>query len=83
MSAVNAAIDAQRELQLPVRMGIATGEAELLAADLSGLDLVALMVDGVHFAESCCVRLVGAEIPGPFPRGDQTLASPDSSCTST
>ena len=29
MSAVNAAIDAQRELQLPVRMGLATGEAEL------------------------------------------------------
>jgi class 3 adenylate cyclase len=28
-SAVDAAIDAQRELQLPVRMGIATGEAEL------------------------------------------------------
>jgi class 3 adenylate cyclase len=29
MSAVNAAIDTQRELQLPVRMGLATGEAEL------------------------------------------------------
>ena len=29
MSAVNAAIDAQRELGLPVRMGLATGEAEL------------------------------------------------------
>jgi class 3 adenylate cyclase len=29
MSAVNAAIDAQRALELPVRMGIATGEAEL------------------------------------------------------
>jgi class 3 adenylate cyclase len=28
MSAVNAAIDPQRELQLPVRMGLATGEAE-------------------------------------------------------
>ena len=33
MSAVNAAIDAQRELQLPVRMGIATGEAELREGD--------------------------------------------------
>ena len=29
MCAVNAAIDAQRALELPVRMGIATGEAEL------------------------------------------------------
>ena len=28
-----------------------TALAELLAADLSGLDLVALMIDGVHFAE--------------------------------
>ncbi len=28
--------------------------ADLLAADLSGLDLVALMVDGVHFAETTC-----------------------------
>jgi class 3 adenylate cyclase len=36
MSAVNAAIDAQRELQLPVRMGIATGEAELRDGTISG-----------------------------------------------
>jgi predicted ATPase len=36
MSAVNAAIDAQRELQLPVRMGIATGEAELREGDYFG-----------------------------------------------
>ena len=33
MSAVNAAINAQRELQLPVRMGLATGEAELRDGD--------------------------------------------------
>jgi hypothetical protein len=32
-----------------------TALAELLAMDLSGLDVAALMVDGVHFAESCCV----------------------------
>ena len=31
-----------------------TALAELLSQDLSGLDLVALMIDGVHFAESCC-----------------------------
>jgi class 3 adenylate cyclase len=36
MSAVNAAIDAQRELQLPVRMGLATGEAELRDGDYFG-----------------------------------------------
>jgi transposase-like protein len=38
--------------------------AELLAADLSGLDLVALMVDGVHFAEHCCVVALGIDIDG-------------------
>ena len=36
MSAVNAAIDAQRALQLPVRMGLATGEAELRDGDYFG-----------------------------------------------
>jgi predicted ATPase/class 3 adenylate cyclase len=36
MSAVGAAIDAQRDLQLPVRMGIATGEAELRDDDYFG-----------------------------------------------
>ena len=35
-SAVDAAVDAQRELQLPVRMGIATGEAELRDGDYFG-----------------------------------------------
>jgi putative transposase len=38
--------------------------AELLSADLSGLDLVALMIDGVHFAESCCVVALGIDIEG-------------------
>lgn len=41
-----------------------TALAELLAKDLSGLDVVALMVDGVHFAESCCVVAVGIDIDG-------------------
>jgi len=41
-----------------------TALAELLAADLSGLDLVALMIDGVHFAESCCVVALGVGIDG-------------------
>jgi putative transposase len=41
-----------------------TALAELLAADLSGLDLVALMIDGVHFAESCCILALGIGIDG-------------------
>ena len=41
-----------------------TALADLLAADLSGLDLVALMIDGVHFAESCCVVALGIGIDG-------------------
>jgi putative transposase len=40
------------------------GLAELMAADLSGLDLVALMVDGVHFAEHTCVVALGIGIDG-------------------
>jgi len=41
-----------------------TALADLLAADLSQLDLVALMVDGVHFAQSCCVVALGIDIDG-------------------
>jgi transposase-like protein len=41
-----------------------TALSELLAADLSGLDLVALMIDGVHFAESCCIVAMGVDIDG-------------------
>ncbi len=41
-----------------------TALGDLLAADLSGVDLVALMVDGVHFAESCCVVALGIDIDG-------------------
>ena len=38
--------------------------AEMMATDLSGLDLVALMVDGVHFAEHCCIVALGIGIDG-------------------
>ena len=38
--------------------------AELLARPLADLDLVALMIDGVHFAESCCVVALGIDISG-------------------
>ena len=36
-----------------------TALAELLAVDLSGLDLVALMIDGVHFGDHLCVVALG------------------------
>ena len=38
--------------------------AELLAQDLSALDLVALMVDGIRVAEHCCVVALGITIDG-------------------
>jgi transposase-like protein len=41
-----------------------TALAELLAADLSGLDLVCLLVDGVHFGEHTCVVALGIGIDG-------------------
>ena len=43
---------------------IETALAELLAADLSELDLAAIMIDGVHFGESCCVVALGIDIDG-------------------
>jgi putative transposase len=41
-----------------------TALAELLSRDLSELDLVAVMIDGVHFAETCCVVALGIDIEG-------------------
>ena len=41
-----------------------TALAELLAADLSGLDLVALLIDGVHFGDHLCVVALGISIDG-------------------
>jgi putative transposase len=41
-----------------------TALAELLAADLSDLDLVCLMVDGVHFGEHTCVVALGIATDG-------------------
>ena len=38
--------------------------AELLAADLSGLDLVALLVDGIKVAEHTCVVALGISLDG-------------------
>jgi putative transposase len=47
--------------------------AEVLAADLTGLDLVALLVDGIRVADHTCVvalgiAIDGTKIPSPWPR---------------
>jgi transposase-like protein len=41
-----------------------TALADLLARPLGGLDLVALMVDGVHFGEHLCVVALGVDAEG-------------------
>lgn len=41
-----------------------TALAELLARPLDDLDLVAIMIDGVHFAAHCCVVALGIDITG-------------------
>jgi len=38
--------------------------ADLLARDLTDLDLVAIMIDGVHFADHLCVVALGIDIDG-------------------
>lgn len=68
-AAVEAAIDAQRELELPVRMGIATGEAEIRDGDYFGavLNRAARVMAAGHggqilVAESTTVLLSGVEL---------------------
>ncbi len=41
-----------------------TALAELMDADLTPLDIVAVMIDGVHFAGHCCVVALGIGIDG-------------------
>ncbi|MGH3588861.1 MAG: IS256 family transposase [Pseudonocardia sp.] len=41
-----------------------TALTDLLAKDLSELDLVAIMIDGVHFADHLCVVALGIDIGG-------------------
>ncbi len=41
-----------------------TALAELLGQDLTGLDVVALMVDGVHFGDHLCVVALGIGVDG-------------------
>jgi predicted ATPase len=75
MSAVDAAIDAQREVQLPVRMGIATGEAELRDGDYFGtvLNRAARVMAAGHggqilLAESTAVMLSRVDLVALGPR---------------
>jgi len=68
-SAVDAAMFAQRELELPVRMGLATGEAELRGADYFGavLNRAARVMAAGHggqilLAESTATVLSGVDL---------------------
>jgi predicted ATPase len=74
-SAVDAAVAAQRELELPVRMGIATGEAELRGADYFGtvLNRAARVMAAGHggqilLAESTAGLLSGVDLVDLGPR---------------
>jgi predicted ATPase/class 3 adenylate cyclase len=73
--AVDAAVAAQRALELPVRMGIATGEAELRGADYFGavLNRAARVMAAGHggqilLAESTAVLLSGVDLVDLGPR---------------
>jgi len=75
MSAVDAAVIAQRALELPVRMGIATGEAELRGADYFGtvLNRAARVMAAGHggqilLAESTAGLLSGVDLLDLGPR---------------
>ena len=83
MSAVNAAIDAQRELQLPVRMGLATGEAELRDGDYFGtvLNRAARVMAAGHggqilAAESTAGLLSGVDLIDLGPRRLRDVPTP-------
>jgi predicted ATPase len=74
-SAVDTAVAAQRELELPVRMGIATGEAELRGADYFGavLNRAARVMAAGHggqilLAESTAGLLSGVDLLDLGPR---------------
>ena len=82
-SAVETAIDAQRELQLPVRMGIATGEAELRDNDYFGtvLNRAARVMAAGHggqilVAESTAGLLSGVELMNLGPRRLRDVPNP-------
>ncbi|OBK75250.1 adenylate/guanylate cyclase domain-containing protein [Mycobacterium sp. 1164985.4] len=82
-AAVEAAVDAQRQLELPVRMGIATGEAEVRDGDYFGtvLNRAARVMAAGHggqilVAESTAVLLDGVELLNLGPRRLRDLPNP-------
>jgi class 3 adenylate cyclase len=82
-SAVDAAIAAQRELQLPVRMGIATGEAELRDGDYFGtvLNRAARVMAAGHggqilVADSTAILLSGLDLVDLGPRRLRDVPTP-------
>lgn len=82
-AAVDAAADAQRELQLPVRMGIATGEAEVRDNDYFGtvLNRAARVMAAGHggqilIADSTAGLLAAADLVDLGPRRLRDLPSP-------
>jgi predicted ATPase/class 3 adenylate cyclase len=82
-SAVDAAVAAQRALELPVRMGIATGEAELRDGDYFGavLNRAARVMAAGHggqilLAESTAVLLSGVDLVDLGPRRLRDLPTP-------
>jgi predicted ATPase len=82
-SAVDAAVAAQRHLELPVRMGIATGEAELRDADYFGtvLNRAARVLAAGHggqvlVADSTAGLLSGVDLVDLGPRRLRDLPNP-------
>jgi predicted ATPase len=82
-SAVDAAVAAQRALELPVRMGVATGEAELRGADYFGavLNRAARVTAAGHggqilLAESTASLLSGVDLLDLGPRRLRDVPTP-------
>jgi len=82
-SAVDTAIDAQREFELPVRTGIATGEAELRDGDYFGtvLNRAARVMAAGHggqilMADSTAVLLSGVDLIDLGPRRLRDVPTP-------
>src|ERR1700722_8249097 len=82
-SAVDAAVAAQRALELPVRMGLATGEAQLREADYFGVVLnraARVMAAGhggqILLAESTASLLSGVDLVDLGPRRLRDLPTP-------